>query len=463
MFFDTHSHLNFEAFDVDRNDVIERAVDASVEGIMIVGAGSRIEGNSTAVIFARHDDMFVASVGIHPHDAKLASPQTLHSLADMAMDPKVVAWGEIGLDFHYNHSPRDVQIEVFKKQLDMAAEAELPVIIHDRDAHEETAQILEAHFTIGPKSRPVGIMHCFSGDLEFAKRMIRMGFLISIPGVVTFDKAKMLADVVKGIPVDHMVIETDCPFLTPAPHRGKRNEPAYVALVAEKIAKIKGLTVEDVGRVTTMNARMVYGLGGVRRDPLVAYPIRGNLYLNITNRCNNKCGFCPKHSTGMVKGHYLILEKEPTYDEIIAAIGDPTQYKEVVFVGFGEPTIRLDTVKKVAKWLKERNIRTRLDTDGQANLVHGRNVVPELVGLIDAISVSLNAPDAETYRRICRPSAGLQAWAAVKEFISEAARLIPEVTATVVGLPDVDIERSRKIAEKELGVKFRVREYNEVG
>jgi len=463
LLFDSHSHLNFEAFDMDRGDVLRRARDAGVETILVVGAGSGIEGNSTALVFSRKDDMLWASVGIHPHDAKAATPEALKTIAEMAMEPKVVAWGEIGLDFHYDRSPRDVQVAAFEEQLEMAKDADLPVIIHDRDAHEQVEAILERHFKNRSVERPAGIMHCFSGDASFARRMIKLGFLISIPGVVTFANAKKLVDVVREIPLEHMVIETDCPFLTPAPHRGKRNEPAYVRLTAQKIAEIRGLTLEDVARVTTLNARIVFGLGGAKRNPLVAYPIRGNLYLNITNRCNNRCGFCPKHTTGMVKGHYLILEKEPDYDEIIAAIGDPKKYKEIVFVGFGEPTLRLEMLKRVAKWLKERNARTRLDTDGQPNLTYGRNVLPELAGLIDSISVSLNAPDAATYCRMCRPAAGERAYEAVKEFIREAKKLIGDVTATVVGIPDLDIEKCRKIAEEELGVKFRVRKFNEVG
>lgn len=463
MLFDTHSHLNFEAFDVDREETIWRAENIGVEGILVVGAGRGLEGNVYALSLANKFDSLWASVGVHPHDAKEADDQALNNLSEMALEPKVVAWGEIGLDFHYDHSPREVQLEVFKKQLKLAEEVELPVIIHDRDAHEVVEDILEKHFVGKKRERPVGIMHCFSGDLAFAKRMIKLGFLISIPGVVTFPNAKKLIEVVKGIPLEHMVLETDCPFLTPAPYRGKRNEPSYIIYTARKVAELKELTLEDVARVTTMNARIVFGLGGAKREPLVAYSIRGNLYLNITNRCNNRCGFCPKHTTGMVKGHYLILDEEPDFEKIIEAIGDPTRYKEVVFVGFGEPTLRLEMVKKVAKWLKEKGVRTRLDTDGQANLVYGRNIAAELAGLIDSVSVSLNAPDAETYAKLCRPSAGLRAYEAVKEFIREAKKAIGDVTATVVGLPDLDIEKCRKIAEEELAVKFRVREYNDVG
>lgn len=463
MLFDTHCHLNFEVFDMDREETIWRAENIGVEGMLVVGAGRGVEGNIYALSLANKFDSLWASVGVHPHDAKDVDDQSLSNLGEMAVETKVVAWGEIGLDFHYDHSPRDVQVEIFQKQLKLADEVELPVIIHDRDAHEEIKNILEKFFTGRKKERPVGIMHCFSGDLELAKHMIKIGFLISIPGVITFPNAKKLTEVVKGLPLEYMVLETDSPFLTPAPHRGKRNEPSYIIHTAKKVAEIKKLTLEDVSRVTTMNARIVFGLGGAKREPLVAYPIRGNLYLNITNRCNNRCGFCPKHTTGMVKGHFLILEEEPDFDKIIEAIGDPTNYKEVVFVGFGEPTLRLDMIKKVARWLKERGARTRLDTDGQANLVYGRNIAPELKGLIDSVSVSLNAPDAETYVKLCRPSADKRAYESVKDFIKEAKKAIGDVTATVVGLPDLDIEKCRKIAEDELGVKFRVREYNDVG
>ncbi|MDD5382327.1 MAG: TatD family nuclease-associated radical SAM protein [Candidatus Margulisbacteria bacterium] len=193
----------------------------------------------------------------------------------------------------------------------------------------------------------------------------------------------------------------------------------------------------------------------------IAYPIRDSLYLNITNRCTNECPFCIRNLSRQFNKQYeLWLDKEPTAEEIITAIGDPAQYQQIVFCGYGEPLIRLDVVKVVAKKLKSLPPKIRIDTNGQANLFWGRNILPELKGLIDIVSVSLNAENAEVYERVCRPLFGKRSYDAVIEFIKEAKRYIPEVEATVVDLPTVDKEACRKIAA-DLGVKFRIRPYYE--
>jgi TatD DNase family protein len=268
--------------------------------------------------------------------------------------------------------------------------------------------------------------------------------------------------VVRAIPVDQMLVETDCPYLAPQAYRGRRNEPAFVRHTAEAIAAIKGLSVEDVARITTLNAFNLFGIGEVDMTSKIAYRIRDSLYLNITNRCTNACIFCAKFKDFTVKGHHLRLEHEPTAGQVLAAIGDPTRYLEVVFCGYGEPLIRLDLIKEVAAWLKKKGVRVRINTDGQANLVHGRDILPELTGLIDVVSVSLNAPDAETYQRLCRSKFGEQGYEAVKDFLAAAKQHIPSVTATAVGLPGIDLEACRQVA-MNLGVEFREREYNEVG
>jgi TatD DNase family protein len=190
----------------------------------------------------------------------------------------------------------------------------------------------------------------------------------------------------------------------------------------------------------------------------LAYSIRNSLYLNITNRCTNRCTFCPKFEELTLKGHNLGLEREPTPQEIIAAVGEPGDIDEIVFCGFGEPLIRLDALLHVARELKLRGYRIRINTDGQANLVHGRNIVPDLDGLVDCISVSLNAPDAATYQRLCATPYGEEGFRAVCEFIAEACKHIPQVVASAVTVPGVDITACRTLAVS-LGAEFRVREY----
>ena len=290
-----------------------------------------------------------------------------------------------------------------------------------------------------------------------------MGLYISIPGTVTYPSNSQLREVVLATSLDRMLVETDCPYLTPVPHRGKQNEPALVRLVAEKIAEIKGLTLDDVARSTTKNCGDLFGIRLWDQQARLAYRIRDSLYLNITNRCSNSCTFCAKNDDFTVKGHNLCLEHEPDYAELMAAVGVPdADIREIVLCGFGEPLLRLDLVVRAARELKGRGYRIRINTDGQANLVHGRNILPDLSGLVDSVSVSLNAPDAATYQKLCRSPFGDAAFTGVCDFIREAQRHIPVVVASAVTVPGIDIEACRKLAIS-LGAEFRVREYAEVG
>lgn len=455
MLIDTHAHIEMKEFDLDRDEVLKRAKEAGVGYLISVGAN--LAGSIKAVELAEKYENVYASVGIHPHDVKNMDETTFLTLRELAKSSKVVAIGEIGLDYFKEFSPKELQIHRFREFLALAKELKKPVIIHDRDAHEDTLRILKEECVKN------GVVHCFSGDYDFAKEIMKLGFYISFTGVITFPKAEEARKIVEQVPIEKMLVETDCPYLAPVPHRGKRNEPAFVKEIAKTIAEVKGLSLDDVSRITTLNVKDLFGINGAEKEVKLAYPIRDSLYLNITNRCTNQCAFCAKFRSYTVKGHYLELSHEPDFNEVIAAIGDPSRYKEVVFCGYGEPLIRLDLVKEVAKWLKTKGLKVRINTDGLANLVHGRNVLPELQGLVDSISVSLNAENAERYAKICRPPQGEAAYEAVKAFIKDAKNYVPEVQASVVALPGVPVERCREIAEKELGVKFRAREYNEVG
>lgn len=456
MLIDTHSHLEMREFKEDRDDVIRRARDAGVEYIVTIG--TTVESSRDAVLLAERYDFIYAAVGIHPHEAKDVLHPAFDVLRHFAKSKKVVAYGEIGLDYYYENTIRTVQQRKFRDMLREARELGLPVIVHDRDAHEDTYKILSEEWdpSIG------GVMHCFSGDAEFARKMMDLGFYLSIAGPVTYPRAEVLRDVVRQVPIERILIETDAPYLAPQAFRGQRNEPAYIRHTAETIAEIKGLSFDDVARITSFNAKELFGIGSLPSRGEIVYPIRNSLYLNITNRCTAACSFCVRYRTDFVKGHNLRLRQEPTPEEVITAIGDAKKYNEVVFCGYGEPLIRLDVVKAVAAAVKRQKVKVRIDTNGHANLIHKRNIVPELTGLVDAMSVSLNAQDAELYDKICQPKFGPSAYEAVKEFIREAAKHIPEVIATVVNCPGVDIEACRRIAE-ELGARLRVREYNVVG
>jgi TatD DNase family protein len=456
MLIDTHAHLEMREFNDDRDDVIKRAREAGVEYIITIG--TTVESCRDAVLLADKYESIYATIGIHPHEVKDILHPAYEIIRHFAQHKKVVAYGEIGLDYYYEHSPRADQKRKFRDMLREARELKLPIIVHDRDAHEDMLRILTEEWPPGLG----GVMHCFSGDVAMARTLIERGFLISIAGPVTFPKAEALREIVRQVPIEHLLVETDAPYLSPVPMRGKRNEPAFVRHTAEAVAKIKGLTLDDVARITSFNAMQLFGIGTISGSGRITYPIRNSLYLNITNRCTAACTFCVRYHTDFVKGHNLRLRDEPSADELIKAIGDPKRYDEVVFCGYGEPLIRLDVVKAVAAEVKRLGGKVRIDTNGHANLIHKRNVLPELAGLVDAVSVSLNAQNAEVYEKLSQPRFGAPTYEAVKEFIREAKKYVPEVIATVVSAPGVDIEACRKIAE-ELGAQYRVREYNVVG
>jgi len=454
---DSHCHIYGKEFSQDLALMLDRAKEAGLTTLIAVGAD--LESSQEACQLADGYEQIYCSVGIHPHEADRVTEKCYQRVREMAREnKKVVAIGEVGLDFYRDRSSRPAQEEVFRRFIRLARELSLPLIIHDRDAHDRIVAIMkeERAGEVG------GVLHCFSGDLEMARECIEMGFRISIPGTLTYPSNEALRDVVRAIKIEHLLVETDSPYLTPVPHRGKRNEPAFVGLVAQRIAELKGLSPQDVGRITSFNARRLFGIPHPTQQATIGYMIRNSLYLNVTNRCSNRCSFCPKFEEFTVKGHELKLSHEPDFTEVMAAVDAAADFLEVVFCGYGEPLIRLDLVKEVAAELKRRGMRVRINTDGQANLVHGRNILPELAGLVDALSVSLNAADPETYQKLCNTPFGASGFQGVCDFLREAPRHIPQVTASAVALPGLDVEKVRELAQT-LGVGFREREYAEVG
>ena len=255
MFIDSHAHLDSVDFDNDRSAVIERAKAVGVNRILAIGSGTGPGTKDCALKLAETFEGLDASIGIHPHEAASATEDDFRFLAELSTHFAVVAWGEIGLDFHYDHSPRDAQCEVFARQLKLARERRLPVIIHTREAEEETLRLLQEHWGqpgIG------GILHCYSGSLEFAQAGLEMGFLVSFSGMLTFPKAQNVRDVAQQVPMERVLIETDAPFLAPVPHRGKRNEPSFVVETATAMAQLKGTSVEVIARQTSENYRRLF-------------------------------------------------------------------------------------------------------------------------------------------------------------------------------------------------------------
>jgi TatD DNase family protein len=446
-----------DEFDTDREEVIKSAKDAGIEAIITIG--SDLEGSKGAVELSERFDFIYATIGIHPHDAKDFSEDIYNQIKKWAKGErgggKVVAIGEIGLDYHYDNSPREIQKEIFKRQLALAIETGLPVVIHSREAKKDTLEIIKE------SGINKGVLHCFSGDMDMAEKAMAMGFYISMAGPVTFKNAKKPREIAKEIPDDYLLIETDAPYLTPEPFRGKRNEPSYLVHIARTIAELRGISIEDLARITTLNAKRLFSIGKLSEAGEIVYKIRNSLYLNITNRCTNSCSFCVRFYTDYVKGHKLRLSHEPSEEELKNTIGNPSQYKEVVFCGYGEPFLRFDLVKSLSRWIKENKGMVRINTNGHGNLINSRNILPELQGIVDSISISLDAQDEETYNRICKP-VFKNAFMEVINFIKESKKYIPHVEATVVELEGVDIEKCRKITDG-LGIRLRVRKLHVTG
>jgi TatD DNase family protein len=252
---DSHAHLDVSDFDVDRDAMLARARSADVGTILAIGNGPEIEKLGAAVPYAETHDWIFASIGIHPHEARHATDAHWAEMDRLARHPRVIAWGEIGLDYHYDHSPRDLQAQVFRHQLDQARAARKPIIIHCREAWPDCLRILDQDWR---SSGLGGIFHCFSGTIEQARFGIDMGFLISFAGNVTYPKAQNLRDVASAIPIDRLLIETDSPYLAPVPYRGRRNEPANVAEVARTIGNVRNLPPGEVAGVTAENFRRFF-------------------------------------------------------------------------------------------------------------------------------------------------------------------------------------------------------------
>ncbi|MBP7462609.1 MAG: TatD family nuclease-associated radical SAM protein, partial [Candidatus Delongbacteria bacterium] len=299
------------------------------------------------------------------------------------------------------------------------------------------------------------VFHCFSGDLPELEKVIESHYYVGIAGPVTFSNSR-LPHILPEIPLSHLMIETDSPFLAPVPHRGKRNIPGYVAVIAEAVARILGRPLDDIAAITSRNAGQFF-----RLDPVLSYTIGSHLYLNLTNRCTNRCSFCPLTHHHLTIGPYCLkLEREPDADQIIRSIPIGQKWDEVVFCGFGEPTLRLDVLIEVARHFKKNNHRIRLNTNGQGNLIHRRNILPELADLIDTISISLNAADQASYNTTCHPQLGQAAFPSLLAFIRESRRYIPEVLVSVVTIPEIDLTACRQMAD-ELQVPLRIRPYRE--
>ncbi len=466
MFIDSHTHLFYPDFKDDVDEVIRRAEEADVNFFVV--PGTSVETSKQAIALSERYENVFACVGIHPLDMAEADDSALREIERLSEHKKVVAIGEIGLDYYYDTTPKDKQQRMFHSQIEIAFRRNLPIVVHTRDSMDDAVSTVEDMIQKNEYWRsqqatsnsrfpaPKGVFHCFSGDAQTARRLFMLGFLVSYPGIVTF-KNSPAVETLKAIGYDHIMLETDSPYLTPAPHRGKRNEPMYIPQIGKKIAEICNATEKDVARTTSYNAKRLFNIGSLG-EPVFTYSLGRSLYINLTIRCDADCVFCDRKGEAVVKGHNLKITREPTVQEVINEIKDPKTYDEIVFCGYGEPTIRFDAVKEIGAWVKANGGRVRLNTDGHGSLINKRNIAPELRDVVDTVSISLNSVDPKQYGELMRIN-GERNHAAMVEFAGEAKKYVPEVVMSVVGMDVVNVEKAKRYVEDVLGVKYRVRPY----
>jgi len=452
MFTDTHAHLFYPNFKDDLDEVLNRAKDYGIDNILV--PATDIATSKKVVTLTEKYELLYGAVGVHPHDSKDWKSSWIEEIKELAAHDKIKAIGEIGLDYYYDFSPAEKQREAFRDQIGLAIELNLPIVVHTRESEKDVDEIIESYNGTNLKAQ----FHCFSGDKERAKKLLDLGHYISFTGNITFKKAEELSEVVKYIPLDRLLIETDSPFLTTVPYRGKRNEPSYVKYIAEKIAEINNISLEEVGRATSYNTFKFFGIG---EKPKVSYTyqLNGNLYINITNRCNADCYFCDRKGEAVLKGYNLSMKKseEPGAEIYIKEIGDPQKYNEIIFCGYGEPTIRWEVVKEISKYVKDNGGKTRLNTDGHGNVINKKDITSEMEGLIDIVSISLNSADPEQYSKIMGVDKNM--FFEMKNFAVKAKDFVREVVLSIVQIDGIDIEKARKLTEDEIGVTFRERPY----
>jgi TatD DNase family protein len=451
---DTHCHLDHPDFDDDRGAVWKGALRQGVRYAIIPATDNASFAKASAI--ARRRFGLWAAAGLHPHEASRAKDE-LPLIRQALEKGSAIAVGETGLDYHYKYSTSEEQQASFRQHIELAREFNLPLIIHVREAWEDARGLLEQYDLPALKL----IFHAFSGDEEDAGWVLEHCGYIGIGGVLTFARAERLVSIVRTFPHDRILLETDAPYLTPEPYRGKRNHPAYVGLVAERLAQLWGVPAAEVRAQTSLTARKVFGLprsGGGK----AVYRLKDNLYINLTNRCPNRCTFCLCSGLNGIGGADLWLDLEPTAEEVLAefdAVAGSQVPAEVVFCGFGEPTARWDDAYRVGKALRQSGMKLRLDSNGLGNLLAGRDITAEVAEVVAAVSVSLNAPDATTYHRVCHPR-WHDAFSAVVDFIKSCvARGITTTATAVDGVISDEAMTTTGDLARGLGASFRIRNW----
>ncbi len=449
---DTHSHLWHPEFNSDLKRVVNRARAEGVEHIVVLGVD--LDTSRKSISIARKFKNIYAAVGYHPSSARSFEDRDLLALKKLLKNKHVVAFGEIGLDYYRKHSTSREQISMLEKLLGLWRDFDhLPLVVHNRDANKDILSVLDNMKRFSPKV----IMHCFSGDINFLKECLKRGFYISYATNLTFSRD--LKKLIKCTPLDRMLLETDSPYLAPQARRGGRNEPAFLKDSLNVILKEISVTEDDLRRSLALNSKKIFGVGTIKAEPKYLYKYKDGLYVNLTNKCSNKCYFCSSLVSDYFAGHNLRLKREPKVGEVLKAIEREKGFNQITFCGMGEPFFRFKELKEIARVLKSKGYRVRIITNGCGNLISKRNILPELKGCIDSISISLNVEDKNKYNSFCKPDFGDDTFDKVIDFIRESKKHIPWVEVSFLDIDGFLLEKANKITE-DLDVKCRVRSYN---
>lgn len=447
--FDTHCHLYSGDLQKDTEGVLARARRSGVRQFLVPGID--IASSRTAARLAAQYDGVWAAAGIQPTNVPDCGDEVLGELKRLLLESGVIAVGETGLDCYHDQTTLSAQIEWLHLHIVLAEDLGYPLVLHSRSAEDRLLEELPTDLDV-----PV-ILHCYTGSQGIALKAVDRGYYIGFAGPLTYKSNDELRELVRLLPADRILVETDSPWLSPEPFRGSVNEPARVGLVADAVASSRGLSREEARSLLWRNSLDALLLApGCRRTDLL-YRLGNNLYANITGRCNCDCIFCLRFRQDGVGGYYLKHREEPSSDRLKACFEllEPGWFEELVFCGFGEPTQRGDLLIELASIARRKGYRTRLDTNGLAlELMHERKV-RKLLGCFDRVSVSLNESSEKGYGKICRT--GYQdPWGSLLRFISLSKRTGCQTTLTAVRYPGVDLTGAENLAG-ELGLPFRIR------
>jgi TatD DNase family protein len=417
---DSHCHLNLQHFDDDREGAIARAVSDGVIAFVNIGY-DRASLRETMELIEEYPFVFGAA-GVHPHDAASLNDELEAKIRQALDHPRVVAVGEIGLDFHRTLSPREVQVDVFRRMIKLAREKDKPIVIHCREAFNEVIDVLESE---GGSYR--GVFHAFSAGEAEARKVAELGFHVGIGGVVTYRNAR-LDETVATIPIDRIVLETDSPYLTPHPWRGKRNEPSFVTHVARTVARTKGLSPVEVDRATTESTLAAFGLSASAL-PRPVYKIEGAVYIQAATA-------------------------EPADLDAVPSEG----VSEAIITGFTDPLERPEHVLALASSARARGWRVRVNTTGLANQAAGRDVTPELAGNVDEVNIVLFGATAKAHDELAFPAVGGEGWGSIREFVRGSVAAGIETVCEFIAVPGFEAEQCREFT-RDVGAKYDIRMY----